>query len=286
MMGINIKYKNNLELNLQGDRFGKTFCQHQYTSYPLRLSPVFRLEGQDSRRAYLYVINTSPGLLAGDRLNLSVQLAANTELYLTDQAATKVHQMADINRSKATVSNQIIVNENASLELVPEPVILYRDSVLEQNTAIALHPTAKLFFSEIILPGRLAREEYYDFNYYHNRLKIVDLNNNLLFTDVMKLLGKNNFFKDNQIFTSLPIMGNAIAILPNIDIDKLISFVENPELIDTYNLEAAATMLPPKNGILIRVLAAKTINIKQYFTDVLDRIRQLTKQPSLPYIPK
>ena len=286
MMGINIKYKNNLELYLQGDRFGKTVCQHQYTSYPLRLSPVFSLEGQDSRRAYLYITNTSPGLLAGDRLSLSVELAANTNLYLTDQAATKVHQMADIDQSKAIVNNQIIVNENASLELVPEPVILYKNSVLEQNTTIELHPTGRLFLSEIVLPGRLARNEYYDFNYYLNSLKIIDTNGILLFVDAMKLSGKDNSFQDDRIFTSLPIMGNAIAVLPNTDIDKLISFIENPVLINTYNLEAAATILPAENGILIRVLAAKTSNIKQYFTVVLNQIRQLTKQPSLPYIPK
>ena len=286
MMGINIEYQNNLELNLQCDHFGKTFCQHQYTSYPIRLSPVFYLEGKDSPRAYLYVMNTSPGLLAGDRLNLSVQLAANTSLYLTDQAATKVHQMIDLDRDKAVVNHKIIVNKNASLELVLEPIILYQDSALKQNTTIYIDHTARLFVSEIILPGRLARDEYYRFNYYLNRISLMDLDNNLLFTDATKLIGKNNSFKDNNIFTSLPIIGSAITVLPNTHIDKLVDFIENEELANTYNLESAVTILPIKNGILIRALAAKTDNIKQYFNCIINYIRQITKQPSLPYIPK
>ena len=45
---------------------------------------------------------------------------------------------------------RIIVNANATLELVPEPIILYSDSALEQNTTIKLDSTARLFLSEII----------------------------------------------------------------------------------------------------------------------------------------
>jgi len=283
-METRLKHQNNLELNLQSDRNGKTVCAHRYTSFPFRLSPIFRLEGNDSQRAYLYIMNTSPGLLAGDKLSISWELEKNANLYLSDQSATKVHQMSEADQ--ATVTNEIVINENASLEFVPEPIILYKDATLEQYTTIKTHPTAKLFLSEIILPGRLARKESYDFNYYFNRLQITDLNNNLLFADATKLIGKNNPFQDNIIFSSLPIIGNAIAILPKVNLNSLIDIIETSELTNTYNLEASTTVLPTENGIMIRAVAAKTSSIKQYFAYVLDRIRQLTKQSSLPYIPK
>ena len=278
------KSQNNLELKLQRDFSGKTVCKHQYTSFPFRLSPIFRLEGRDSQRAYLYIMNTSPGLLAGDKLNISWELERNTNLYLTNQSATKVHQMPELGR--ATVTNQIIIKENACLEFIPEPIILYRHSTLEQSTTITIHSTARLFLSEIVVPGRLAREENYDFNYYFNRLQITDFNNKLLFADATKLMGKDNPFKANNIFSSLPIIGSAIAILPKVDLNIAIALIEDSKLINTYNLEASTTVLPAKNGILIRAMAAKTSNLKQYFTYILDRIRQLTKQPPLPYIPK
>ena len=279
------KYKNHLELKLQSTQASQTICSHLYTTYPLRLSPVFRLEGANSNRAYLYLINTSPGLLAGDELNLSLQLAANTNLYLTDQAATKVHPMPTIN-TKAIVNYQIIVNDNASLELVPEPVILYQDSVLEQNTVIELHPTARLFLSEIILPGRLAKQEYYAFRYYFNRLQVRDKEGKLLFTDAMRLIGQENPFKDNQLFASLPIMGNAIAVLPDTELDLLISQLENIELANCQDIEIATTVLPNNNGILVRALAKKTLELKKYFQYALNCIRTITNQSPLPHIPK
>lgn len=285
MANINIKYKNNLELKLYQNQFNQTICQHQYTTFPLRLSSLFRLEGANSNRAYVYLINTSPGLLAGDELNLSLQLASNTSLYLTDQAATKVHPMPEMERI-AKVNNQIVVDNGASLELVPEPIILYTDSVLEQKTVIRLHPTAKLFLSEIILPGRLAKNEYYDFNYYFNRLQVTDLDAKLLFTDAMKLLGKKNQFKHNKLFASLPIMGNAIIVLPDTDLTLLIAKLEDIKSANSKNIEVAVTILPSNNGVLIRALGQKTIELKKYFTDALNCIRAITNQSPVPYIAK
>lgn len=281
----NIKYKNNLELKLYQSQSNQTICQHQYTTFPLRLSSLFRLEGADSNRGYVYLINTSPGLLAGDELNLSLKLAPNTSLYLTDQSATKVHPMPEIGKI-AKVNYQILLDANASLELFPEPIILYTDSVLEQKTIIKLHPTAKLFLSEIILPGRLAKNEYYDFNYYFNRLQVTDLEAQILFTDAIKLLGKQNQFKHNKLFTSLPIIGNAIAILPDTDLTLLIPKLEGIKSVDGKNIEVAVTILPSNNGILIRALSQKTIELKKYFTSALNCIRAITNQSSVPYIAK
>ena len=285
MANINIKYKNNLELKLYQSQSNQTIGQHQYTTFPLRLSSLFRLEGSNSNRAYLYLINTSPGLLAGDELNLSLQLAPNTSLYLTDQAATKVHPMPEEGRI-ATVNYQILVDADASLELVPEPIILYTDSVLEQKTTIRLHPTAKLFLSEIILPGRLAKNEYYDFNYYFNRLQVTDLDAKILFTDATRMMGQQNQFKHNKLFTSLPIIGNAIAVLPDTDLISLITKLEDIQSADCQNIEVAVTILPSNNGILIRALGQKTIELKKYFLHALNCIRAITNQSLVPYIAK
>ena len=279
------KYKNNLELKLKRNSDNKTICQHQYTTYPLRLSSVFRLEGAKTNRAYLYLINTSPGLLANDILNLSLHLAESTSLYLTDQAATKVHPMPE-NNTKATINQQITVENNARLEFIPEPIILYQDSVLEQKTKIKLYPTAQLFLSEIILPGRLAKNEYYDFNYYFNRIEIVDAEDIILYIDAMRLPGKSNPFKGNKLFTSMPIMGNAIAILPDIDLDFLIKEINIKLSNSDRDIEAAITVLPAENGIAIRALGNKANDIRKYFSSILNCIRQITQQADLPYIPK
>lgn len=279
------KYQNNLELNLKCDRTNKTICTHQYTTYPLRLSPIFRLDGANTNRAYLYTMNTSPGLLAKDELKISLHLENNTNLYLTDQAATKVHPMP-IKHSQATVDYQIELRSQANLELVPEPIILYDDAALTQNISMKLDRTAKLFLSEIILPGRLARGEVYQFRYYFNRLNITDITGKVLFTDAMCLQGKSNVFKDNQLFAPLPIMGSAIAVYPNLDLKLLSKKLDDIQLTNFPNIESATSILPSDCGLLIRAFANKSIQLKQYFKLVLEYTRNLFNQPNLPYIPK
>lgn len=274
----------NLELKLQCDRANRTFIAHQYTTYPLRLSPIFRLDAERDNRAYLYIMNTSPGLLAGDRLNISIELDTNTSLYLTEQAATKVHVMPNL-ETVAAIDSQIILGEAATLELIPEPLIFYQDAALTQKTQIAMHPTAKLVLSEIILPGRLARGESYQFRHYTNRLQVTSLEGELWFEDAMYLAGKFNPFKKSNLFASMPIQASFYIVLPEVDIDKLQSYLLN-STINRTNILVASTILPQNKGLLIRALANKTPPLKQYFKSVINCVRQQYNLATVPYIAK
>lgn len=279
------KYQHSLELNLNRDRFNRTICTHQYATYPLRLSPIFRLDNIDKSRAYLYTLNTSPGLLAGDELNVSLKLETNTKLHLTDQAATKVHPMP-IAGTQAAVNYYLELQSEANLELVPEPIILYTDAALSQSTSIKLDRTAKLFLSEIILPGRLAKGEFYQFNYYSNRLKVTDLTDKLLLTNAMHLEGTTNPFKNSRLFTPLSIMGSAIAIYPDLDLKLLSKELASIQTASCPRVVATDSIIPGDRGLLIRAFAHKTEHLKQYFHLALNCIRSLTNQTRLPYIPK
>jgi urease accessory protein len=284
--------RNTLKLKLKCDRpannqnlLGQTIVAHQYTTYPLRVSGVFRLDQADVDCAYLYLINTSPGLLAEDDLSMSLALEADTRMYLTDQAATKVHAMPK-QETKATTAWKIDIGARASLELVPEPVILFTDAALEQTTQITLHPQAALFWSEILIPGRLAKGEYYDFRHYHSCLEISSDKGELWFRDVIHLTGKDNTFKHHDLFATEPILANIIMVQPQIDLAILSQKIANLAFDDYKQIIVASSTLPENEGLLIRVMAAKTSPIKKYITCVLNCVRHLSDRPTLPHIPK
>jgi urease accessory protein len=277
------KRKNNLELRLKCDRIGQTIVSHQYAAYPLSVSPVFRLDGDfDSHRAYVYVMSTSPGLLAGDEWNVSLQLAANSSLYLTDQAATKVHSMP-IGGTKATTIYDIEIGEKATLEFVPEPLILFADAALEQTTNIKIHPTGTLVLSEIILPGRLARGEYYQFHHYFSRLQVMSTSGELWFTDAMYLEGKLNPFTNSHLFASSPVLGSLFVVLPETNLELLSASVEDLEAANCSNLTVASSILPHGKGLLIRAIASGTQEMKIYLKYALNCVRRSSHQPPLPY---
>lgn len=277
-----------LEVRLKCDRFGKTVVSDRYMAHPLRLSGVFRLDAAELNRAYLYITNISPGLLAGDNLSVSLKLEADTNLYLTDQSATKIHAMP-VTGTQAITDIKIEVGAGASLELVPEPLILFADAALEQTTRIQLHPNAELFWSEIVLPGRLARGECYEFRHYFSRLEIstsAEQAEQLWFRDTTYLEGKHNLFKHSDLFVSKPILANLIVVQPQIDLEILSKKLENLEAADCYDAIVATSVLPENKGLLVRALASKTLEVKKYIKYALNCFRACSDRSFLPHIPK
>lgn len=277
-----LKRTKNLELRLECDRQNYTIATHQYTAYPLGISRTFRSDPANPDRAYLYITSSSPGLLANDQLNISLQLEANTSLYLTDQAATKVHPMP-IADSKAIAHYDIEIGEGATLEFVPEPIILFRDATFEQTTTIKCHPTGKLFWSEIIVPGRMARGEFYQFHHYLSRLQVTSTEGERCFTDAMRLEGKLNPFKNNDLFSPLPILGNLIIILPKTNLELLSESLEDLEASNCSGVRVASSILPQGKGLLIRAIASGTYGLKNYLKYALNCVRHLSHQPAISH---
>lgn len=268
----NIKYQKNLELILIKDQ-NQTIITHQYTAQPLGISRAFRPDITNPSRTHLYLTSTSPGLLANDALNIGLKLKSKAQLFLTDQSATKVHPMPYLG-TKATINYEVEIGENATLEFCPEPIILFQESTLEQSIKINCHPTANLFWSEIIVPGRLAKGEFYDFNYYMNRLQINSFKEELLLIDSMKLEGKNNIFKHSNIFTSAPILGNIIMILPQVNLSLLIENLEKIDKLNFPGIRISISTLPHNKGLILRAIAQGTYGLKNYLTYALTCFRQ------------
>ncbi len=274
-----------LDLKLRCEPQGQTNIFHQYTTHPLRISKPFRLDKHNLNRIYLYLRNNSPGLLAEDELNLSFYLEQGSQLHLTEQAATKVHPILD-KTAAARVNYQIMMGENTSFEFIPEPLILYTDAALIQKTNIQIMPSSNLFWSEIILPGRLARDEYYQFHYYDNCFQVTSSEGKLLFKDRSYLEGKNNQFSNSSLFTASSILGTAIAVYPKINCNSLQKAINNLKMTNSNKFSVATSILPNNQGILIRVLSGKSEQIKNYFRSVLNLIRSMQSDSALPYIPK
>lgn len=276
--------QNQLAIQIGLDRSHQSFVQRQYATYPFRLSRALRLDPTDAHRVYLYIMNSSPGLLAGDRFQINVRLSDRTALYLTDQSATKVHQMAV--EQRARVHYEVEVGAGSSLEYVPEPIILYRNANLKQTMRITLAPTGSFFLSDIIVPGRLARGECFHFRQYVNRLQVYTPAGDVVFTDAMQLKGQGtHHLATSPLFASRPILASMILVLPEVDLQALGRSLEQFAQAQT-NLTAASSLLPNCHGLLVRVMAASVSIAKAYIHYALTQMRHLNGQPGLPEVPK
>ncbi|XGV98429.1 MAG: urease accessory protein UreD [Leptolyngbya sp. BL-A-14] len=277
-------FPNQLSVQIGLDHNHQSFVKQQFATYPFRLSRALRLDPTDAHRTYLYIMNSSPGLLAGDRFQMSVRLCDRTALYLTDQSATKVHQMA-VDQC-ARIHYDVEIGSGASLEYVPEPIMLYRDASLEQTMRVTMSPTGSLFLSDIMVPGRLARGECFHFHQYFNRLHVYTPDGNLMFSDAMKLKGQTErILTSSPLFASQPILASIFLVMPDADLRTLSLDLEQLAQTQT-DLTTASSLLPNCNGLLVRVMAANVAIAKAYINDALTRMRHLNGQPTLPAVPK
>ena len=110
----------------------------------------------------VHLNNVSGGVLAGDRLNLDVEVQAGAAAQITTTGATRLYR----HRAGATDSEQrarFLIGDGALLEYLPDPVIPYAGSRHTQRTEIRLGCESILFWWEVLAPGRLAAGERFAF---------------------------------------------------------------------------------------------------------------------------
>ena len=280
----------NLELRVGCDRHQKTILKHAYTHYPLGISKVLRLEDTGplsiSKRAYLYCTNSSPGLLAGDRLKTSLHLEADSALYLLDQSATKVHSMPDPETCAFTLS-EIEIGDRATLEYLQEPVILFSASDLNERTTITMHPESALSLGTILIPGRLARGEKYDFRRYQNQLKIVSFAGRQLLHEKRTLT--RELAQQCLSSSTEPVLGRLIVILPEsvagagglTQLNHQVKALMSGDLMQGLKLSSVASI--SDRGLLFSLTSVSAQKIQAGFKALLNSVRRLQQQSPLPY---
>ncbi|MDU8923327.1 urease accessory protein UreD [Pasteurellaceae bacterium LIM206] len=151
---------------------GKTRLDQYFVSPPFKLMtlPVYDNVWQNGLNAMQ--MSSSPGLLAGDKVDIRISLAADTALSLTTQAFTRVQSMHG--DDYAHQHSEIRLANSAKLSYLPHPLVLHKDSALKQSTLIYLAPQTELIYGEIVAIGRVLNGERFAFRHFASNLKIYD----------------------------------------------------------------------------------------------------------------
>jgi urease accessory protein len=123
---------------------------------------VVRAFEQGNSGALVHLHNVSGGILTGDRLSLRIAAGPGSAAQVTSTGATRVYR----HREGAVASQQIteiLLEEGALLEYLPDALIPYAGSRHSQRTVIRLEKQATLFCWEVLAPGRQAMGETFAF---------------------------------------------------------------------------------------------------------------------------
>ena len=139
----------------------------QASRAPLRCVRPFALA---SGEAVLQVLHVGPGVMAGDRLELDVDIGADAHVVVVAQAATKLHAMEPPGSAEQRV--RLRVAAGGRLEVHPGLTIPFAGSAFRQSVEVDLEPGAAFAWFERWSAGRVARGERHAYRHASSRLRV------------------------------------------------------------------------------------------------------------------
>lgn len=132
---------------------GKTVLSHRRHRGPLVVQRPFYPEGGV---CHLYLLHPPGGVVAGDRLQIDIDLAHGGSALLTTPAAGKFYRS---NGGIAQQSVSIVLGENATLEWLPQETIGYEGARIRSDLHVQFTAGARFIGWEIYALGRPAAGE-------------------------------------------------------------------------------------------------------------------------------
>lgn len=254
---------------------GKTQINEYFVSPPFKVLPIPTFDPHWVHSLNAIQMSSSPGLLAGDRLDIQISLAENTALSLHTQAFTRVQSMND--GDYAHQITQIHLAKNSRLFYLPHPLVLHKDSALKQQTRIEMAEESELIYGEIVAIGRvLMNDERYAFRYFASHLKIYHQNRPLVHDCVQWLPAKMNLTALSQM-EEYSHQGTLIYLnlsKKTVELKALVSEVQM-QIADEVDMLLGVSQLN-EGGLILRALAHRADMLQCLF----ERVAQTLKAKS------
>ena len=147
-------------------RDGQTKVSGKYHTAPIKIAKAFPVEEQLA----VIVMDVSPGLLEGDRYELEWTSGKHSHVMITNQSYMKVHPSLPAGGS--SMRQSFVLEEYAVVEHMPEPMMLYKDAALRNETHVSLQTGSVWMQADVLCPGRTLRGEKFDYRSLHNELTV------------------------------------------------------------------------------------------------------------------
>ncbi|MFK7801675.1 MAG: urease accessory protein UreD [Anaerolineae bacterium] len=135
---------------------------------PLRVIRAFEHQGDV---ALVHMHNVSGGVLGGDQFDIQIDLDPEAHGMVTTTGANRIYRHRDGYRT-ATQTMRVHCAADSVFEYIPDSTIPFANSKYQQTSDIHLTKGAKLFWTELLAPGREAFDERFSWESMANDLRI------------------------------------------------------------------------------------------------------------------
>jgi len=262
-----------LELRFATDGDGETNLVRDRARAPFHLSGTL---GHDPlpRAETVFVQSPTGGVAQGDRQRVTVAARPGAVAHVTTASSTKVLSMT---HNYATADVSLSVDDGAHLDYVPEPTIVHADARFYQQTELRISPSGSAIVGDVVVPGRLARGERFEFDCYRSRFRARS-EGTLLVDDGTSLDPSRTDPAAPGLLDEYAVFGTLYVISMDTDpsglSDRLHGALgERPELEENAELRAGATALPNEAGVAVRAVGHRAEIVTDALRAVWDDAR-------------
>ena len=211
------------------------------------------------------------GILAGDHYDLRIALGDGAGARVITAAATQVYRMP---QGEATQAIQLQLGAGSRLEWLPAPTILFGGARFTQTTSVTLGPGARLALLDVLVPGRLARGEVYQFERYAARLEVRDAAGRLLLAERALLEPRRHTLTAAGLLGATPVLGSLYILGDRVDAAcDCARVARRADGLSGLSVDLGAAVLPSGCGMLVRALGTTASQVHAALLTILGTIK-------------
>lgn len=269
-----------LLLSTKRNSQGKTQLDRLFVSPPFKVLSVPLIDDAWQSGLNLIQMSASPGILAGDKLQIELDLAENTALTLGTQAFTRVQSMRET--ASAEQFTRIRLARQSRLFYLPHPLVLHKESAFMQRTEIEMAEQSQLIYGEIVAIGRVLNGERFAFRQFLSSLQIVHQNRPLVIDKIHWQPSKMDLTALSQM-EDFSHQGSLLFLdlaKSELEIKAILQalYQQFGEPLEQTSGELAMLFgisQLHRQGLMVRVLAHRAEQIEQLFKQIGQHLKQL-----------
>jgi len=268
-----------LELAFRTDADGESYLARDLARVPFHVSGTLDHDPHPDATT-VFVQSPTGGIAQGDRHTIEITVGSDAVASVTTQSATKVLSM-ECNYAAADVS--LSVGPGGHLDYVPEPTILHPHARYCQDVTLDLEPGASAIVGDMVVPGRLARGERFDFERFVSRFDVHGPDG-LLAADATHLDPADGDPTAPGVLGEFAVYGTLYVLAPSEDCESLVDAIH--ERIAGGPAKAGATTLPNSAGVVVRALGSESEPVTETLHAARDESRQAVLGVPAPEVRK
>lgn len=269
-----------LNLGFELDADGKSILRELDRRAPLIVQQELYFDQVMPDMPCVYILSSGGPNIDGDRYRQNITVKKNAQAFVSTGAATKLSTMHD---NYSGMRQNIVLEEDAYLEYLPEPIIPCAHTRYISDTRMVVHPTATVFYSEIYMGGRKYYKdgELFEFDILSVCTHGERPDGEQLFREKFIIDPRRSPIRDVGVMHGYDIFANVVVMTPPEKAKEI--YDDTPAFIDSRNkIAAGISHLPNNAGLLFKVLGMETGPVKKIVRDFCSRVRMAAKGKPLP----